>query len=467
MSQTWAVARHMIAEAIRMKVAVVFLLLLAVLTLGLPFLAEGDGSLSGRVQGYLSYALTATAVLLSLLTILMTRGLSDELANRQILITMTKPVPRWQYIFGKWVGITTLNTVLLVGAVLVIYVMIHVIIWMFPKSDMRYDEDRLQNEVLVARHAVSTEYPDFVKLAEREYERNKEEGRYAGDPMHDPAQERARIVAKIEWRWRTVPVHAKRRFHFKNVLVDRSEDNSIQLRYKARVTQYSQDELFKAMWVFGNLSKNTYTVLAVPKHVVGRFHTITVPATVVADDNTLDVEFINENPYVSQGDRQTMNTIQFIEVDGVDVLFAVGSFEGNLLRLTGLMLCKLMFLGAVGLLMASMFSFPVAALCSFTVYLLAGTRSFMDEAFQWGGREGFANIEAGFMTVAGWLYRVVSLAMPNFGYYDGVETLVNGQNVTLIWLLQGIGFLVLLRTTMVLGLTMLMFHRREVAEVSI
>ena len=38
---------------------------------------------------------------------------------------------------------------------------------------------------------------------------------------------------------------------------------------------------------------------------------------------------------------------------------------------------------------------------------------------------------------------------------DGVETLVNGQNVTLVWLLQGMGFLVLLRTTMVLGLTML------------
>jgi hypothetical protein len=187
----------------------------------------------------------------------------------------------------------------------------------------------------------------------------------------------------------------------------------------------------------------------------------------VADDHTLDVEFYNQNPFVSQGDTQVANTIQFLSVDGVDVLFTVGSFEGNLFRLVGLMLCKLMFLAAVGLLMASMFSFPVATLCSFTVYLLAGTRSFMDDAFQWGGREGFASIEAGFMTVAGWLYRVVSLAMPNFGYYDGVETLVNGQNVTLMWLLQGIGFLVLIRTTMVLGLTMLMFHRREVAEVSI
>ena len=94
MGQTWAVARHMIAEGIRMRVAVVFMALLALLVLGLPFITEGDASLSGRVQIFLSYSLTATAILLSILSILLTRGLSDELANRQILITMTKPVPR-------------------------------------------------------------------------------------------------------------------------------------------------------------------------------------------------------------------------------------------------------------------------------------------------------------------------------------------------------------------------------------
>ena len=467
MGQTWAVARHMIAEGIRMKVAVVFMVLLAFLVLGLPFLTEGDASLSGRVQSFLSYSLTATAILLSVLSILLTRGLSDELANRQILITMTKPIPRWQYILGRWIGITMINTVLLVGAALAIYGMVHVIIWQYPPIDSKFDEARLRGEVLVARHSVSTKYPDFAKFAEQEYQRNKEEGRYAGNPLHDVDQERSRLTSKVEWAWRTVHADAKRRFHFDNVLVDRAEGNTIQLRYRTRVTQYASDEIFKAMWLFGNPVKNTNTVLVPTRHVVDRFHTITVPANCVADDMTLDVEFYNQNPYVAQGDTQVANTIQFIAVDGVDIMFAVGSFEGNLLRLVGLMLCKLMFLAAVGLLMASVFSFPVATLCSFTVYLLAGTRSFMDEALDWGGREGFMSIESGFMTVSGWLYKVVSLAMPNFGYYDAVETLVNGQNVTLRWLLEGMGFLVLLRTTSVLGLTMLLFHRREVAEVSI
>ena len=44
---------------------------------------------------------------------------------------------------------------------------------------------------------------------------------------------------------------------------------------------------------------------------------------------------------------------------------------------------------------------------------------------------------------------------------------MNGRNVSLVWVLQGIGELALLKTFIVLGLAILLFHRREVAEVSV
>ena len=105
MSTTWAIARHMIAECIRMKLAFVFLGLICLVVLGLPFSISGDRSLTGAVQSFMSYALSATGVLLGILTVFLSRSLADELVRRQILLVMTKPVPRWQYVLGKWVGI--------------------------------------------------------------------------------------------------------------------------------------------------------------------------------------------------------------------------------------------------------------------------------------------------------------------------------------------------------------------------
>ena len=61
MRRTWAVARTMIAEAIRMKVALVLLIILvAVIPLG-PFIWEGDGTLKGRVQTFLTYSTQPSA----------------------------------------------------------------------------------------------------------------------------------------------------------------------------------------------------------------------------------------------------------------------------------------------------------------------------------------------------------------------------------------------------------------------
>ena len=65
------------------------------------------------------------------------------------------------------------------------------------------------------------------------------------------------------------------------------------------------------------------------------------------------------------------------------------------------------------------------------------------------------------------MLRVLFFLIPDFGYYDGLETLVDGRNVGLVWVLQGVGELVLMQTTIIMGLAMILFHRREAAEVSV
>lgn len=472
----------MIAEGLRMKIALVLLVLVSLVVLGLPFSIQGDSSLTGAVQSFLSYGLIATAVLLGMLTIFMSRSMADELVNRQIYLVMTKPISRWQYILGKWLGITILNFTFLVCAGVTIYGMVHYIRWTHPPIDEVFDEDELENEVLVARHALTTELPNFSKYAELEFQRNIEQGRYDNFPELDPAKEQARLARKYEAKWRVVGPEEARIFEFKNVLCERSHDKHVQIRYKTDITAYAPDEIFRALWRVGNARKGTPVYDIPVRQVVGRYHTVRVRADAVASDHTLTAYFVNSNPF--QGEHKFRNVIEFRKSSEVQLLFVVGSFEWNFLRLLTLMLCKLMFLAAVALLMTTVLSFPVACLSSFTVYVLAGARSFIVEAMELSSRDVVglwplvkALVAAPGQILSHWtdlvsqtflaFCKLVFWVLPDFGRYDAVEPFVNGHNVALVWVLQGIADLVVIRTVIVLGLAILLFHRREVAEVSV
>lgn len=464
----WAVARQMIAEGLRMKLALVFLVLLGMVVLGLPFSMSGDSSLTGAVQSFMSYALSATSVLLCILTIFMSRSLSDELVHRQLFLVVTKPIPRWQFLVGKWLGMMVLNTAFLGFSGLAIYGMVHYIKHTHPPIDQRYDLHELEAEVLVARHAIKCKPPDFARRADAKFERNREQGVYANVPDFDPEAEKARLRRRYEARWRVVPPLRTRVFKFENILCDRSPDNTVQLRYKTNVSQYAPDEIFRASWRFGDRAKGTPVYRQDTRHVIDRYHTIRIPADAVAADHTLSVTFHNFNPF--EGEVQTRSVIEFYAADAPELLFVVGSFGWNLVRVLILILCKLSFLGAVALLMATVFSFPVACLGAFTVYVLAATRSFILDAFDYVSEDRasmFSSIYEFVVQSVAYLYSTVHWVIPDFGYYDAVDTFVSGRNVSLVWVLQAVAELSLFKTAIVLGIAILLFYRREVAEVSV
>lgn len=114
-----AVARTTLAEGIRTKIAsgVALLILIAVPVFWLT--AEGDGTIKGRVQMFMTYSLGFGGFFLAILTILFAcRSLAQEIEGRQIYGIVSKPVPRWQILAGKWFGVMALNAMLLalVGA---------------------------------------------------------------------------------------------------------------------------------------------------------------------------------------------------------------------------------------------------------------------------------------------------------------------------------------------------------------
>ena len=467
MSKLWAIARQTIAEGIRMKLALVFLVLIGLIVVGLPFSIAGDASLTGAVQSFMSYGLNATGVLLAMLTVFMSRSMADDLVRRQIFLVMTKPIARWQYVVGKWLGITLLNVAFLSCSAATMYGMVHYIKRTHPPIDPQFDVNELENEVLVARHGLTFKLPDFTKPARREFDRNIEQGFYDNIPDFDRVAELRRLAQKHEIRWRMVGPQEMRVFEFENVLCDRSPDKTVQIRFMAEVSRYAPDEIFRSFWRAGDPKKGTPTYDISVRHMVGRYHSIPIPADAVAPDGTLTVYFFNRNPY--PGEPQFPNIIEFRRADEVTVFFAVGSFEWNLVRLLTLMLCKLMFLGATAILMTTVFSFPVACLASFTVYVLAGTRSFIIESLDLASDDFaslFSSVKEFFLQSFTYVYNMLHWLIPDFAKYDAVEQFVNGQNVGLVWVLNAVFWLVLVKTVIVLGLAILLFHRREVAEVS-
>ena len=70
MHSIWAVAINTIRQALRMKVALVFIVLLIVLIPVLGYTTTGDETLKGRLQTFVSYSLSLTSFSLCLLTII-------------------------------------------------------------------------------------------------------------------------------------------------------------------------------------------------------------------------------------------------------------------------------------------------------------------------------------------------------------------------------------------------------------
>lgn len=443
-----------------MKIALIFIAIIALLVVGLPFSLRHENAISDAVQTFLAFSLGSLGFILSVLTIFLSRSLSDELVNRQILILMAKPIPRWQFVVGKWLGIVTLNLSLLVLTGVSIYVATSLMARLEPRDEI--DKERLFNEVLTARHSTACKLPDFAHLARQVYEDRWDTGVYAEVIDLVPTLEKERLAKELETQWRTVLPLDTRVFEFQNVRCERSPDTLLQIRYRAEVWAYSPDEILRVEWIVGNPDKGTPLYYLARRDVIGRFHSMSVPTDAVAPDRTLTVVLRNRNPF--EGEKQQLNTMSFTESDDIQVLFAVGTFGGNLVRQLTLLLCKLMFLAAFALLTTCIFSFPVACLVSFVFLAMTSIAGFLTDAIFFLEDEGVPGL---FRDVVRIVYQVIYFLIPRFSQYDGTSLLVDGRNVTLRWVLSGIVKLVLGGTTSIMLVACLLFHRREVAEVSV
>jgi len=477
MRRIFAVARNMIAEGIRMKIAIIFIVMLAVIVPAMPSIIQGDGTLKGRVQTFLAYSLGAAGVLLSLLTLFLScSSVANEIRGRSIFLVVTKPIARWQFLLGKWLGIVMLDAALLAGTAVVIYALVA-----YLKTTSWINEaDRaaLRYEVLTARASVRPVTPDFDELTDVRFEELKKQGRLPTDiRLPDGTLSstgrtiREQIRNEISTQWWTCRPRGAREFRFVNVRPDPKRGEFIHLRYKAQVSVYPPRETLLCWWEVGDPSKAD---IAEPYRrpradAVARYHVVPFPADAIAPDGSLLIRFVNRNPTQPWPPEATFATsVNFSERGDLEVLYEVGSFETNLIRSLLMILTQLMLLAAVGVLASSFLSFPVACLLCMMVYLIAISSGFLEDAVRMVAANPDTTQHDVALKLAAILKPVTLVflkIMPHLSSYNPIRQLVDGRLVSWQWLGQAGLWLGGVQTGLALAGACLIFRRRELAQV--
>src|SRR5882724_3081979 len=150
MALTWKAALRF-----RLFIVLAFLLLGAVVAL--PILIKDDGTAQGFTQILLTYTLSTITALLGLSTLWLACGtLARDIEECQIQVVAVKPIARWQIWLGKWLGLISLNAVLLALAGGSVY---GLLLWRATK--LPPDQQAiLRKEVLVARGSARQDNQD-------------------------------------------------------------------------------------------------------------------------------------------------------------------------------------------------------------------------------------------------------------------------------------------------------------------
>ncbi len=459
MRKVWAVAVNTIKQALRMKIAAVFTVLLLVLLPVMGLKMTGDGTLKGRLQTFVSYGLSLTGLLLCLFTVIVSvYTLTNDLKRRQIYTVLTKPIRRYQLIVGKLLGIVLVDIMLLILFSATIYA-ITIYIPRFVKADKQMLAD-VDNQFYTARAGLRPAEADVSEEVVQEYEKLRKSSQLpAGLEQNVSAQRnyKKEIERRIKLRKRAARPGGELLWQFYNVK-PLDVRQSLFVRFKYDVSANPPDLMIYGRWIIGDDRQLSYAAgIKTPiyradrKDLIRTFYEIEVPADAVADDGYLGVDFIN--PPINN------TVVIFPPKGGIEVLYKADTFTANFIRAVLLILIRLIFLAVLGLLAAAFLSFPVAILLCLSVFLTANISGFILESFEYVSKE--------LSGVYSSVFKSLIQLLPQFDKFSTSKFLVPGR--LLSWSLLGkIALSTLcIKTLLLLLLAMLIFSRREVAKVTV
>lgn len=455
MRSIWAVATNTIKQALRMKIAVVFVILLIVLLPVMGTTTTGDGTLKGRLQTFVSYGLSLTSFLLCLLTIIISiYSLTSDIDQKQIYTVLTKPIRRFQLILGKLLGIILLDVLLVIGFSAIIYT----ITIYTPKITNANEAQRIEanNEFFTARLELSPAEADVIQEVLDSYKKLQGSGQLEEFASMSRKEIIAQLTNQKKLQMRAAAVGRDLLWEFHNVK-STDPNGSLFIKFKYDASGISSSDLpVYGRWFVGDWQYIRYGVVGetpvydrILSHSTRTYHEIEVSAEVVPKDGHLAVGFLNV----------PMNNTVIIFSEDPKVLYKTDTFTANFIRAALLILFRLIFLACLGLLAATFLSFPVAVMLSLVIFFTASFSGFFIESFDFLG-ESLSNI---------YRYTIgpIIMLMPQFDRFNPTKYLVSAQ--VLSWfLVSKVAFsLICIKAVLLLLISLLVFSFKEIAKIII
>lgn len=119
MSRVMIIARAVMTDSIRRRVPVVVVLFAGVLAAAIPSLPDYGVGVEAGVFREVALALMYVAAIVLALALAANR-LPSEFERRTVYSVLAKPVARWEYVFGTWLGLTVVMAAVIAAFTVVI-----------------------------------------------------------------------------------------------------------------------------------------------------------------------------------------------------------------------------------------------------------------------------------------------------------------------------------------------------------
>ncbi len=439
----------------RLKVALLVIMMLVILLPLMGLDVTGDGTLKGKLQTFAYNALMLMSIMLCLFTIVIsTYSLTNELKNKQLFLVITKPICRFQIICGKLLGVIVLDIFMLAMFAGVIYCLMMFMPYFFKANEI--DKLKANNEFFSAR--TIREVPVDMDMIKEAVNKRYELRQKAGDLPTDMTKQQImqEFFNQELNKDKAVLPGGRKKWVFNNVKPVNRKDEYIFIRYKYGVEVTPPDEMIMGAWAIGDDRKadeyglqqsETPVYPVIRKDAVNKVREIPVPAGAVAADGYLALEFVN--PY------ENGTTVMPQEVQ---VLYRSGTFAANYCRAALIIFARLIFLAALGVSLSTWLSFPVAVLVCMVAFVTGMMNGFIMESFD--------TLGAGAGFIYSLTFKPLLWLLPRFdGQYNPTNNIVGAEVIP--WLLVGktYAFMVAVKSAILTLLGIWFFSNREIAKI--
>jgi hypothetical protein len=366
MTKTLAIAALAVRATIRSRFFVTLGVILLIMVFALPLTIKGDGTASGQVKILLYYTLGLSSMILGVATLWTScAAISSEIEEKQIQLSVTKPVHRFEIWLGKWMGILVVNSVLLLITGVTIYAYVH----HYSVSAGLTEKDRniLKSEWLVGRRLI-VPVAEKIDLTGQDVRTRLEQLMREGklDSKMTTEEAFALVAKEMLFERRIVPPGQSKRWEFAGFPAARGlgVEQAGTIRFNFVSTFHDRKRVTGAWLISGKDGKETFRFDI--KDWPDGIHTIPAPMSAIPR-GPFTVTFENAG-------RDRSNMAVFDAENPVQILVPASAFAPNLVRSLIVILCQLGLIAAIGLAAGSLFSFPVAtfAAASLIVISMAG-----------------------------------------------------------------------------------------------